>query len=54
MASDNSSVNTGSTKLYTRAEVAKHTDSSDLWIIINDKVYNLSTFLSEVDIISSL
>ena len=47
MASENSTVNTVPTKLFTRAEVAKHTDSSDLWIIINNKVYNVSAFLNE-------
>ena len=47
MASENSTVNTVTTKLFTRAEVAKHTDSSDLWIIINNKVYNVSAFLNE-------
>ncbi|KZC13281.1 PREDICTED: cytochrome b5 [Dufourea novaeangliae] len=48
MASENTTAaDTAPTKLYTRKEVAEHTDSNDLWIIINNKIYNLSSFLSE-------
>ncbi|XP_076233182.1 cytochrome b5 isoform X2 [Calliopsis andreniformis] len=47
MATENSTVDTATTKLYTRAEVFKHTENNDLWIIIHNKVYNLSSFLNE-------
>lgn len=33
-------------KLYTRKEVSKHTESNDLWFIINNKVYDVTNFLS--------
>ncbi|XP_054008242.1 uncharacterized protein LOC128892127 isoform X1 [Hylaeus anthracinus] len=36
-----------STKLYTRNEVKTHTDSSDVWIIINNSVYDLTSFLNK-------
>jgi len=32
---------------YTLAQVKEHNKSSDLWIIIHDRVYNLTRFLSE-------
>lgn len=35
-------------KLFTRAEVAKHTDPKDTWIIIHNNVYNVTSFLNEV------
>lgn len=47
MASENSTVDTVSTKLYTREEVAKHTESNDLWLIISNKVYDLTSFLDK-------
>lgn len=34
-------------KLFTRAEVAKHAQSSEVWIIVHDKVYNVTSFLNE-------
>ncbi|XP_066581576.1 cytochrome b5-like isoform X2 [Prorops nasuta] len=36
-----------SNKFYTRAEVAKHIDSNDAWIIIHNKVYDVTKFLNE-------
>ncbi|XP_031844340.1 cytochrome b5 isoform X2 [Nomia melanderi] len=47
MATESTKSDTAPIKLYSREEVAKHTDTSDLWVIINRKVYNLSAFLSE-------
>lgn len=35
-------------KVYSRAEVAKHKDSKDTWIIIHNYVYNVTEFLNEV------
>ncbi|XP_026669595.1 cytochrome b5-like isoform X2 [Ceratina calcarata] len=43
MASVNS---TEDTKYFTRKEVSKHTDSNDLWFIINNKVYDVTKFTS--------
>ncbi|XP_011312566.1 cytochrome b5 isoform X2 [Fopius arisanus] len=34
-------------KLFTRAEVSKHKDSKDAWIIIHNIVYDVTKFLSE-------
>ncbi|XP_076654410.1 cytochrome b5 isoform X2 [Halictus rubicundus] len=48
MATENTTENTSDAALpqiYTRAEVTKHKDANDLWVIINRKVYNLSSFL---------
>ena len=42
------------TKLYTRAEVAKHNDSQETWIIIHNNVYNVTAFLNEVSFLSFL
>jgi sterol 14-demethylase len=33
------------TKRFTRAEVAKHTFRDDLWIIVNNKVYDITTYV---------
>ncbi|XP_015509615.1 cytochrome b5 [Neodiprion pinetum] len=38
---------TTATKLYSRAEVAKHNHSEDTWIIIHNKVYDVTAFLNE-------
>lgn len=35
-------------KQYTLAEVAKHNTAAVLWIIIDDKVYDVTKFLAEV------
>lgn len=48
MASENSTADTVSTKLYTRAEVLKHNESNDLWLIIHNKVYDVTSFLDKV------
>lgn len=39
-----------SSKLFTRAEVAKHTDPNDTWIIIHNNIYNVTPFLNEVTV----
>lgn len=33
--------------IYTREEVARHMQPSDLWVIIDDEIYDLSLFLKE-------
>lgn len=39
---------TSANKLFTRAEVVKHTETSkDTWIIIHNNIYNVSSFLNE-------
>jgi len=45
MASAESSTDTA--KLCTRAEVAKHNDSEDCWVIIHNAIYDLTPFLTE-------
>ncbi|XP_043275079.1 cytochrome b5 isoform X2 [Venturia canescens] len=35
------------TKYFTRAEVAKHNDSKECWLIIHNSVYNVTAFLNE-------
>ncbi|XP_011701042.1 PREDICTED: cytochrome b5-like isoform X2 [Wasmannia auropunctata] len=50
MAAKDSKDDTASSagKLFTRAQVEKHSDSSrDTWIIIHNNVYNVSSFLNE-------
>ena len=34
--------------IFTLAEVAQHKDPKDLWMVIHDKVYDVTKFLSEV------
>lgn len=41
---------TSSSKFFTRAEVAKHTEPNDTWIIIHNNVYNVTPFLTEVTV----
>ncbi|KAI8871534.1 cytochrome b5, partial [Ramicandelaber brevisporus] len=36
-----------SSKLVTIAEVAKHSKKSDLWVIISNKVYDVTKFVDE-------
>lgn len=38
-------------KLFTRAEVLKHNKATDIWVIIHNKVYDVTKFLNEVAII---
>ncbi|XP_029037049.1 cytochrome b5-like isoform X1 [Osmia bicornis bicornis] len=47
MASKNSTADTVPTKLYTREEVVKHNESNDLWLIIHNKVYDVTLFLDQ-------
>lgn len=35
-------------KKFTYAEVKKHNKADDVWIVINDKVYDVTKFLKEV------
>lgn len=35
-------------KYYTRAEVQAHNMSKDTWLIIHDKVYDITGFMEEV------
>jgi hypothetical protein len=32
---------------FTRSEVAQHNTDKDCWVIISDKVYNVTTFLDD-------
>lgn len=36
------------TKIYTLAEIAKHNDNKETWIIIDNSVYDVTAFLNEV------
>jgi len=47
-AKDNAGPAASTGKLFTRAEVANHADTSkDTWIIIHNNVYNVTSFLNE-------
>lgn len=35
-------------KKFTHAQVKEHNRENDLWLIINDKVYDVTKFLKEV------
>ena len=35
-------------KIYTLKEVEAHTGDKDIWIVIHDRVYNVTKFLDEV------
>lgn len=35
-------------KYYTLEEIRQHNASSDTWLIIHDKVYDITSFLEEV------
>lgn len=37
-----------SVKYFTLEEIKQHNMSKDTWIIIHDKVYNITSFLEEV------
>lgn len=36
------------TKFFTRAEVAKHKDFKDIWLVIHNNVYDITSFISQV------
>ena len=38
----------GEMKVYSLKEVEEHTDDKDVWIVIHDRVYNVTKFLDEV------
>uniref|UniRef100_A0A060T208 ARAD1C28248p n=1 Tax=Blastobotrys adeninivorans TaxID=409370 RepID=A0A060T208_BLAAD len=38
---------TQESKVYTAAEVAKHTDRDDLWLVVRGKVYDVTKFVDE-------
>ncbi|XP_015113698.1 cytochrome b5 isoform X2 [Diachasma alloeum] len=42
-----SPASTSDVKLFTRAEVSKHKDNKDTWIIIHNSVYDVTKFLAE-------
>lgn len=46
-SSSGSSSTSSSSKTYTASEVAAHNSTSDCWLIINNNVYNVSSFLGE-------
>ncbi|XP_054780062.1 cytochrome b5-like [Prosopis cineraria] len=37
----------GERKVYTLAEVSQHNNSTDCWLVINGKVYNVTKFLED-------
>lgn len=40
------------TKVYTLAEIAEHKTTDSCWIVIHDKVYDVTKFLDEVSVFS--
>lgn len=42
------------TKTYTLEEVAQHNEKKSVWVIIHDAVYDVTPFLDEVSLHTSL
>ena len=42
---------TSEKKVYTLKEVEKHNSDNDVWMVINDHVYDLTKFLNEASTI---
>jgi cytochrome b involved in lipid metabolism len=38
----------GEEKTYSLAEVAEHNSNQSLWVVIDDKVYDITKFMDEV------
>ncbi|KAK2584524.1 hypothetical protein KPH14_006894 [Odynerus spinipes] len=47
MASNDATGDASTVKYYTRAEVTKHNQTNDVWIIIHNKVYDVTNFLNQ-------
>lgn len=39
-----------SVKTFKKSQVKEHNKSTDLWIILHDKVYDITKFVNEVNI----
>ena len=44
---------TSEKKVYTLKEVEKHNSDNDVWMVIHDRVYDLTKFLNEVSSLST-